>query len=104
MTAGNGFFKNDQQATIFRFNPRSKRTIDKYKGLIEKLQTFNGLPFTPRWIPKHYEQFEEGLLLLIDKMIIDAYPVLIEETNSWVSQAEHTVLVEENNIEVLTSK
>jgi methionyl aminopeptidase len=101
VTKGSGVIFNDQKSTIFKFTDRKKK-VKGYDQLIEKLKKFNGLPFTPRWLNEHYEKFQEGIFILVEKGLIDAYPVLIEETRSRVAQAEHTILVEEEEIIITT--
>ncbi|MCG3218342.1 MAG: type II methionyl aminopeptidase [Candidatus Heimdallarchaeota archaeon] len=103
VTKGTGVIYNDQKSTIFKFTDRNKK-INGYEKLLEKMKEFNGLPFTPRWLNDHYEKFEEGILLLVSERVIDAYPVLIEETKNRVAQAEHTILVEEEKIIITTKR
>ncbi|MHA1912292.1 MAG: type II methionyl aminopeptidase [Candidatus Kariarchaeaceae archaeon] len=103
VTKGSGIIFNDQKSTIFKFTDR-KNKLKGYEELIERLKEFNGLPFTPRWLNDHNEKFEEGILLLVAEGLIDAYPVLIEETRSRVAQAEHTIFVEEKEIIITTKR
>jgi methionyl aminopeptidase len=100
-----GRVEDSPEATIFRLvktksvkNPNSKQLL-KY---IEK--KFKTLPFTERWLggvispDKYNEAFRE----LIKSRAIMGYPVFVEVSRKPVTQAEHTVLIEENGCEVLT--
>ena len=40
----------------------------------------------------------------MDERVLDAYPVLVEETRSRVAQAEHTIFVEKEGIIVTTKR
>jgi methionyl aminopeptidase len=100
-----GRVEDSPETTIFRLvktksvkNPYSKQLL-KY---IEK--NFRTLPFTERWLvgvispDKHHEAFRE----LIESRAIMGYPVFVEVSRKPVTQAEHTVLINENGCEVLT--
>jgi len=63
---------------------------------MKKLKGFNGLPFTTRWLDLQGRE-KMAFRKLVQKDIVKSYPVLRDEEDSVVVQAEHTVLVGEND-------
>lgn len=61
------------------------------------------LPFTPRWF---YKEFGKSSINMINDLfkqgVLRGYPVLVEKKNVYVSQFEHTVIIYNNDIIVIT--
>jgi len=71
------------------------------KKLLEEIKKYQGLPFAKRWLPR--ERLDLALRTLENtKGVLRDYPVLREEGNGLISQAEHTVIVKEDGCEVTT--
>ncbi len=69
------------------------------KQLMEEiLKKYKTLPFAKRWL----RTSDVILAKLVREGILRAYPVLTEVGRGLVSQAEHTVMVEENGARVIT--
>ena len=64
-------------------------------------EKYKTLPFARRWLVG--ERIDYALSQLLRAGIIHSYPVLWEVEGALVSQAEHTVIVQENGCEVTTS-
>ncbi len=72
--------------------------------LRETLLRRNGLPFSRRDLDSLPEQtVEEGLASLLAQGALAAYPPLVELTGHPVAQAEHTLLVTDREVVVLTA-
>lgn len=72
------------------------------KKLLEVLRkTYNTLPFCSRWIVNQYNKtpFKE----LIKNNLINEYPPLYDINNSYTSQLEHTIYLNENGKEILSN-
>lgn len=66
------------------------------RRILEHIETrFLTLPFAKRWLLKKFNHLiiESGMHELTRLDILHNYPILKEESNGMVSQAEHTVLV-----------
>ncbi|MEM3442789.1 MAG: type II methionyl aminopeptidase, partial [Candidatus Bathyarchaeia archaeon] len=67
-------------------------------------ENFRTLPFAERWlknvVPK--EHYQKAFQELLSSKAIVGYPVFIEVSRKPVAQAEHTVLVLEDECVVLT--
>ncbi|KUL00580.1 MAG: Methionine aminopeptidase [Methanoculleus marisnigri] len=59
-----------------------------------------GLPFSRRWVPG--DKVEIGLMTLVRAGILHPFPMLHDEPGSFVSQAEHTLIVTGDGCEVTT--
>lgn len=100
-----GRIENSPEVTIFRFvKAKSVKNLHT-KQLMKYIEdNFRSLPFAERWLKgvvredKHRESFKE---LLKCKAVV-GYPVFIEISRKTVTQAEHTLLIEEDGCEVLT--
>jgi methionyl aminopeptidase len=69
------------------------------KELLEEAEKYKTLPFAKRWLKKMPDLI---LSKLVKEKILRAYPVLTEAGKGLVSQAEHTLIVEENGARVIT--
>ena len=79
---------------------RSVRNRQARRALDQITEEFDGLPFAARWIEG--SRAEMALRRLTSDGVIKSYPVLKEEDGRYVSQAEHTVVVTEDGVEVTT--
>jgi methionyl aminopeptidase len=69
------------------------------RDLIGEIREYKTLPFAKRWLAKAPEVI---LGKLVREKVLRAYPVLTEVGKGLVSQAEHTVIVEEDGAKVVT--
>lgn len=105
-TTGSGTVTEAPHAYIFSLMPL--RIPLRFKGsrmvlnLVQK--EFKTLPFAERWLAKKVSK--AGLKLAIkeltEKGLFRAYNVLSDRKGSFVSQAEHTLIVIEDGCEVIT--
>ena len=88
----------DLHAQIFGLNRLLEKKIEDAD---EKLRTlherFGWFPFAHRWI-EDWESLEE----YVNSGDIESYPVLADISGGFVSQFEHTVIVEESGCRVIT--
>jgi len=100
-----GRVENSPEVTIFRL-VKAKSVKNAYtKKLLKYIEeSFRTLPFAERWLKdvvpedKRREAFKE----LLKCKAVMGYPVFTEASKKTVTQAEHTVLIKENDCEVLT--
>jgi methionine aminopeptidase len=71
--------------------PNSRKIADEAKQY--------HMPFSERWIGKNLEQLQKKMALnsLIQNKCFSKHPVLIDINNSFVSQHEKTVYIDENH-------
>ncbi|MFB6245498.1 MAG: type II methionyl aminopeptidase [Candidatus Nanohaloarchaea archaeon] len=92
LTTGSGTVRNGREGNIYK--KESDRTVRgrAARQVMKKVDAFNGLPFTTRWM--HLQGREKmAFRKLVKQDVVKSYPVLQDEEGSVVVQAEHTVLV-----------
>ena len=100
VTDGRGKVGEGASEEIFELvEDRSVRNRSARQAL-EQIRGFDGLPFAARALDS--SRGEMALRRLTQQGIVKGYPVLTEEQGRLVSQAEHTILVREDGIEVTT--
>lgn len=81
-------------------NERSVRNRQARQVLEQITDEYRTLPFAARWIDS--PRAEMALRRLEQQGVIHGYPVLKEDEGRMVSQAEHTVIVTEDGVEITT--
>jgi len=102
-TDGGGVAAERGIAEVFRVAPGQEDGIGLEPPVSACLREFRGLPFSRRdlgALPR--PMVEEALSLLHRRGRLSAYPPLVETTGGRVAQAEHSLLVREDGVEVLT--
>ncbi len=106
-TTGKGVVFDGPKALIYRFNKRPKRQMNmQFMSYLETIRkNFNQLPFSPRWLQGKIpaNQIMPAITMLAKADALQSYPLLMEQGKGLVSQAEHTVIVHENDTEVTTA-
>jgi len=72
------------------------------REILQQIDSYEGLPFTKRWLEFSEIKVRLALKQFEQLGIIKSYPPLIDIGKGIVSQAEHTVLVTKDGCEVLT--
>lgn len=99
-TTGSGLIREGQRVEIYRqVVPRSAR-LPSAKRVLKVARPRRGLPFSRRWVPG--DKVDIGLANLVKSGIIHPFPVLHDVPGSFVSQAEHTMIVTADGCEVTT--
>ena len=105
-TDGFGLVREQGDAEVFRLLPdeRDERPgVDVDGPLLDALRAFRGLPFARRQLAAFpRDVLERGLAALLVKGELTAYPPLAEKSGRPVAQAEHTVYIGPEGVEVLT--
>jgi len=99
-TNGKGMIYESSPASLYSMlNKKPVRNPFARKALIE-IEKYKGLPFTKRWLTRKLGGFKTNLALrdLTNLGIIKEYPPLPDMDHGLVSQAEHTVLVDDKII------
>jgi methionyl aminopeptidase len=102
-TAGRGVVAERGEAQVFRLDPGRGAGRDAHPEVVEAIRALRGLPFARRQVshvPR--EALEATLRALARSGALMSYPPLVETTGQPVAQAEHTVYVGTNGVEVLT--
>jgi methionyl aminopeptidase len=103
-TTGHGQVYDGAKSSIYRFEKqagvRDSKAREIYHYILENYKT---LPFCERWITKKFSSGARLALSFLENAgILYNYPQLIEKSHSPVSQAEHTIIINKDKIEVTT--
>ncbi|MCK9152543.1 type II methionyl aminopeptidase [Methanobacterium alcaliphilum] len=104
-TDGVGYVTDMPQTYIFKFlRDRPMRMLHAKKVLNQIKTEYKMLPFSQRWLIDSFEEkrLNASMRLLIKSRAIYPYHVLREKSGAWVSQAEHTVIVEKEGCQIIT--
>ena len=100
-TDGAGKVAEHGNAEIYSLIKSKPVRLKEAKKLLGVIKNYQGLPFAKRWLPR--ERLDLALRTLEStKGILRDYPILKEEENGLVSQAEHTLIVKKDGCEVTT--
>jgi len=103
VTTGKGKIFSSSHPTLFALVALRPVRSPTTRQVLERIKTYQGLPFTTRWLTK---EFGTKALLALKELerigALHAYPPLPEEARGLVSQSEHTLLVEEDGCRILT--
>ncbi len=96
-TNGSGFIKNGDFCSIYSYINSNTRLPNSRKIADEAKQY--SMPFSERWIGKNLEPLQKKIALnsLIQNKCFSKHPVLIDIKDSFVSQHEKTIYIDENN-------
>lgn len=103
-TAGAGIIYESSNANIFMLVDVKPVRNPITRKVLQEIANYNNLPFCTRWLAKKFSlpQIKFALRELRNLNILKEFPPLPDKAHGLVSQAEHTILVDEK-VEVLTS-
>ncbi len=102
-TNGYGVVIETANPTVFSLAQKKPVRDMTTRQVLKEIENYKGLPFAKWWLEEKFPLFRVNLALrqLENLGIIKGYPPLADRENGLVSQAEHTILVDEKAI-VLT--
>jgi len=102
-TPGTGFIHEKGKATLYALIQKKPVRMPFIRQILKEIEKYNGLPFTKRWLTAKFGEPKINFALQQFKQLdmIKEYPPLVERSNALVSQAEHTLLIDDK-VEVLT--
>jgi methionyl aminopeptidase len=103
-THGAGEVRNAKPGNIYRIlKDREVRDADANKLFVQIKENFGTLPFCERWCTAMDPKAPNHLKTLVRHGVLFAYPILTELKSGMVSQAEHTVVINNGRAEVTTN-
>jgi len=102
-TDGQGLVAERGNPEVFRLDPARDPGNGVDPAVLATMQSFRGLPFARRNFAQHPRlRVEEALATLLARGALHGYAPLVETSGSLVAQAEHTVYIGAEGVEVLT--
>ncbi len=99
-TDGRGYVSEGAGTEIYNKVGSKPIRASAARAIMKEIEPFKTLPFAKRWLNSKHLEF--AMLQLEKNGNISSYPILKEETGKLVSQAEHTLIVEEDGCTVIT--
>jgi methionyl aminopeptidase len=98
-TTGAGRVGERGETEIYSLRTKRPVRMRQEREILKEIEPYKTLPFAKRWLKK-------APTIIVNKLVREGilrdYPVLAEVERGLVSQAEHTVIVEENGARVVT--
>jgi methionyl aminopeptidase len=104
-STGAGIIEETGIATVFELiNKKPVRNIIT-RQVLNYIDSYHNLPFTTRWLTRKFGQKAKFALKEMNQMgMLHAHPPLADKEKGFISQAEHTILVDdEGKVHVLTN-
>ena len=100
-TDGRGKVGEGASEEIFELERDRSVRDRRARDVLDQIRELDGLPFAARWLDG--TGVEMALRRLKQRDVVKGYPVLKEDADCLVSQAEHTLLITEDGCEVTTA-
>ena len=102
-TTGGGMVHEAGTPTVFSFYRSRPVRSHITREALKEIVSYQGLPFASRWLTRKFgAKANLALRELMQYDIIKAYPPLVEVNKGIVTQAEHSVLVDDDEVVILT--
>lgn len=104
-TDGIGWVVDATNIIIYRFLKDCPLRMTHDKRVLSNIkENYPILPFSKRWLANEFNanRLNASMRMLAQSMAIYPYPALKEKSGCWVSQKEHTVIVEGDSCVVIT--
>lgn len=99
-TNGAGLVHDGSWAEIYSLIRKKPVRMPAVRKVLKQIEEYKGLPFAKRWLEP--EKLDFVMLQLEKAGVVHSYPVLLENSNGMVAQAEHTVIVTADGCEITT--
>jgi methionyl aminopeptidase len=98
-TTGAGKVGERGETEIYSLLAKKPVRMRQEREILKEIEPYKTLPFARRWLKK-----SPSIIMnkLVREGVLREYPVLAEVERGLVSQAEHTLIVEENGAKVVT--
>ncbi len=99
-TDGPGLIHEKGEPTVFSLVGSKSTRVGFVRNIQKEIEKLDGKPFTTRWLAKRFSQAQVRYALNQFKKleIVKEYPPLVERGNGLVSQAEHSLLIDDETI------
>lgn len=97
---GSGIIQESSNANIFSMKKRKPVRNIITRQVLSEILKFKNMPFTTRWLTTKLPEAKVNFALreLIQQDIINCFPPLPDTQKGYISQAEHTIIVDDEII------
>jgi methionyl aminopeptidase len=102
-STGSGLVQDSGTATVFELKQKKPVRNPITRQVLGEIETYEGLPFTTRWLTRKFGQKAKIALREMEQLdMLALHPPLADRDKGFVSQAEHTVLVDGGEVTITT--
>lgn len=104
-TNGSGVVHEKGLPTVFMLEHKKPVRNTITRDILEEIETFEDLPFAKRWLTKKFGVKANFALRQLTQLgMIHQFPPLVEVNKGIVSQAEHSVLIDDEGDVIILTK
>ena len=104
-STGAGIVQDSGQATVFELSNKKPVRNPITRQVLKEIETYENLPFTTRWLTRKFGVKAKIALREMEQLgMLTSHPPLADKDKGIVSQAEHTVLVDDNGEVIITTE
>ncbi|MBL7054547.1 type II methionyl aminopeptidase [Candidatus Woesearchaeota archaeon] len=104
-STGAGIVQDSGTASVYVLINKKPVRSPITREVLKEIESYEGLPFAKRWLTKKFgAKANFGLIELLQKNIIKGYNPLADTSKGIVSQAEHSLLIDNDGEVIITTK
>ncbi|MFB6145879.1 MAG: type II methionyl aminopeptidase [Candidatus Nanohaloarchaea archaeon] len=104
ITTGSGKIRGGKPGNIYKLEHDTSVRGRVQRKLLGEIKNYRGLPFTTRWFNDYGARQRMAMKKLVDANVVHSYDILKEVEGGIVAQAEHTVIIGEDENTVTTRR
>jgi len=104
-STGAGIVQDSGIATVFELGIKKPVRNPITRQVLKEIESYDNLPFTTRWLTRKFGNKAKYALKEMEQLdMLHAHPPLADKDKGMISQAEHSILIDDDgNVIVLTS-
>jgi methionyl aminopeptidase len=103
-STGAGVVQDSGNATVFELDNKKPVRNPITRQVLKEIESYGNLPFTTRWLTRKFGAKAKFALREMEQLgMLHAHPPLADKDKGYISQAEHSILIDDDgNVVVLT--
>lgn len=104
-STGAGIVQDSGNATVFELTAKRPVRSLTTRQVLQEIESYNGLPFTTRWLTRKFGQRAKIALREMGQLgMLYAHPPLADKDKGMISQAEHSILIDNEGKAIILTK
>jgi len=102
-STGAGIVQDSGIATVFELKNKKPVRNMITRQVLKEIESYEGLPFTTRWLTRKFGAKARYALKEMEQLgMLNPHPPLADKDKGMISQAEHSILMDDGKVVVLT--
>ncbi len=104
-TTGTGIVSEKGHPTVFMLERKKPVRSPITREILKEIESYDNLPFAERWLIKKFGAKANFALRELTQLgMIHQFPTLVESSNGIVTQAEHSILIDDGGEVIVLTK